>query len=167
MTHPRRTAFLKTKRLRLEPLRIFHAASMVKVLADPELYTFTGGEPPTFEQLKRRYAMLYAGSRTETEEWHNWIVREVESFEPVGTVQATVYGVVGDIAWTTGPSWQNRGYASEAAAAVAEWLTSQRVSTLTGWIHPDHTASQAVAKKLGMSLTDEVDEDGEQAWRVG
>ena len=38
---------LTSERLRLEPLTVDHAPAMVAVLADPSIYEFTGGSPPT------------------------------------------------------------------------------------------------------------------------
>ena len=47
---------IASKRVLLEPLAAEHAAEMMTVLADPSLYEFIGGRPPTLEQLQRRYA---------------------------------------------------------------------------------------------------------------
>ncbi|HYN32175.1 MAG TPA: GNAT family N-acetyltransferase, partial [Ilumatobacteraceae bacterium] len=64
-----------TDRLQLEPLRPSHAAEMVTVLAASDLYHYTGGTPPTLDDLERRYAAQTAGSPTPGETWHNWIIR--------------------------------------------------------------------------------------------
>ena len=47
--------------LLLCPLTVADAAEMVEVLADPTLYAFTGGEPPTLAELEQRYARQVAG----------------------------------------------------------------------------------------------------------
>ena len=44
----------RAARLTLEPLRVDHAPAMVEVLADPALYEFTGGRPPTLDELTAR-----------------------------------------------------------------------------------------------------------------
>ncbi len=44
---------LRSDRLVLDPLSIEHADVMVNVLAPRELYRFTGGEPPSAEDLRR------------------------------------------------------------------------------------------------------------------
>lgn len=44
---------IETDRLVLTPLREDDADEMVKVLASPDLYVFTGGEPPTLDDLRR------------------------------------------------------------------------------------------------------------------
>ena len=46
---------ISTLRLTLVPLRPEHAEEMAAVLADPDLYTFTGGSQPTPQALRARY----------------------------------------------------------------------------------------------------------------
>ena len=85
---------------------------MVRVLADPALYRFTGGTPPTEEKLARRYAVQTRGhSADHSEEWLNRIVLVGSEPEPVGYVQATIplSGGPTEVAWVIGAPWQNRG----------------------------------------------------------
>ena len=75
--------------------------------------------------LTRRYARLVAGPADPSREvWHNWIVRLADDGTVVGTVQATIHPGAADaeVAWVIGVPWQGRGYASEAAAALVDWL---------------------------------------------
>ena len=51
-------------RLTLVPHSTEHADEMAAVLPDPELYTFTGGSPPTRQELRARYERWVAGSPT-------------------------------------------------------------------------------------------------------
>jgi RimJ/RimL family protein N-acetyltransferase len=140
---------------------------MVGVLEDPALYAFTGGEPPTLVTLEARYLAQVAGSTGDDEHWLNWIVRTLDTDEAIGYVQATVTerGRLADVAWVTGSARQGRGYASEAARAMIDWLVSTGVGTVTAHVHPDHAASAAVAQKAGLAATDEL-EDGERVWRL-
>jgi RimJ/RimL family protein N-acetyltransferase len=65
---------LETPRLTLEPLRPTHAEEMAPLLADERLYTFTGGRPPTLDELRARYARQAAGRSPDgVERWCNWI----------------------------------------------------------------------------------------------
>lgn len=165
MTGPRDE--IRTERLRLEPLRVDHADEMAGVLADPALHAFTGGEPPTPDALRERYAIQVRGRSADgTEVWHNWIIREADAAATVGFVQATVTdgGSSADVAWVIGVPWQGLGYATEAAAAMVDWLAAHGVRTVTAHIHPDHEASAGVAARLGLTATDLV-EDGEVVWR--
>jgi uncharacterized protein len=153
---------ITSERLRLEPLSVAHAPDMVAVLADPSLYEFTGGSPPTLSELSARYARQSAGHSPDGfERWLNWVV--VLDDRPIGYVQATVVGSEAEIAWVVSPAHQGRGLATEAASAMVDWLGSAGVTRLVAHIHPDHEASARVGARLGLRRTDVV-EDGEVRW---
>lgn len=134
------------------------------VLGDPDLYVFTGGEPPTRSDLEKRYEAQIAGPASAEEEWHNWILRLADSHEAVGYVQCTVTTDAADIAWVVGTDWQGRGLATEAATEMCRWLIGIGSLRLTAHIHPDHTASRLVAARVGLTETGEVDDEGETVW---
>ena len=141
---------------------------MVAVLADPALYRFTGGKPPTPVDLERRYRAQVAGRSPDgTETWRNWIVRLRDGGAAVGFVQATLTDAdtTADVAWVIGTPWQGRGYATEAAGAMVAHLVAGGVRTVTAHVHPDHAASESVAARIGLRPTGEV-EDGERLWRL-
>jgi RimJ/RimL family protein N-acetyltransferase len=140
----------------IEPLRVDHAAEMVGVLSDPAIYEFIGGAPPTAEELAARYARQVGHPG-----WLNWIVRE--DGRAVGTVQATVTENVAVLAWVLAPRAQGRGLATAAARAVMDLLRGEGITDFRAYIHPDHAASQAVARRLGLHPTDVV-YDGEIRW---
>jgi RimJ/RimL family protein N-acetyltransferase len=154
---------LTSQRLVLEPLTADHAAAMVAVLADPSLYEFTGGTPPTLPELSERYARQAVGQSPDgAEKWLNWIV--VHDGVPIGYVQATVVGTEAEIAWVVSPAQQGRGLATEAATAMVDWLTTTAgVTRLVAHVHPDHAASARVAERLGLRPTDVI-EEGEVRW---
>ena len=149
--------------LRLDPLRVADAAEMAVVLADPALYTVIGGTPPTEPELAARYARQLAGPPDGREEWLNRIVR-VDG-RAVGYVQATVFPAGrAAVAWVIGTADQGRGYATAAAQALLAELAGRGVTGLEAWIAPGHRASEAVAGRIGLRPTGELDEDGEQRW---
>jgi len=156
---------LETERLVLVPLAVSDAEEMLGVLGDPELYHFIGGEPPTPEELRSRYRRLVIGGSDDGEQrWLNWVVRN-HGGRAVGTLQATVVdgGARAEVAWITGrPDWA-KGYASEAARAVVEWLMTTEVRSVQAHVHPDHLASAVVAERTGLRPTDTF-HDGEQLW---
>jgi RimJ/RimL family protein N-acetyltransferase len=160
------TARIVTTRLRLEPLAAEDADEMVEVLADGSLYQFIGGEPPSIDTLRKRYRVWAVGSPRPAETWHNWIIRLSETKQAIGHAQATLVdgGRRADIGWLIGTPWQGRGYAGEAARALADWLSTAGVATITAHVHPDHEASARVATKAGLEPTGEL-EDGEIVWR--
>lgn len=159
---------IETPRLTLEPLRVEHADEMAGVLADPRLYDYIGGTPPSPAQLRTRYALQIAGHSPDGRQgWLNWIVRERDAGAAVGIVQATIGVVDGrraaELAWVIGIAHQGRGYATEAAGAMLTWLRSRGAQTVTARVHPEHRASIAVAGHIGLSATDVI-EDGETRW---
>jgi RimJ/RimL family protein N-acetyltransferase len=140
---------------------------MAGVLADPALYGFIGGRPPTASELAERYRIQVEGRSADGREaWRNWIVRERSSGVATGFVQATIAanGSDAEIAWLIGVPWQGRGYATEAARALVVWLTGTGVGTIVAHVHPDHRASAVVAERAGLEPTD-VLVDGERTWR--
>jgi RimJ/RimL family protein N-acetyltransferase len=160
---------LRTARLSLEPLRIDHAREMASVLDDPRLFAFTGGSPCTLDELRDRYRRQVTGwSRERHERWLNWIVRERATGQAIGTTQATITvdgdSAVGKLAWIVGSRHQRRGYAREAADAMAAWLREQGARSLVAEIHPEHEASMNVARHLGLKPGDEILASGETRW---
>jgi RimJ/RimL family protein N-acetyltransferase len=160
---------LETERLTLEPLAVSHAEEMAEVLGDPELHTFMGGEPATPDELRARYRRLVAGPAPYHQEgWLNWVVRRNDDIRAIGTVQATVtpgaQGPQAAVAWVIGVPYQGRGYACEAAAALAGWLRDHSVTGLTANIHPENLASAGVARHIGLHPTDRYAGD-EVVWR--
>jgi RimJ/RimL family protein N-acetyltransferase len=47
---------------------------------------------------------------------------------------------------------------------MCEWLVGQGVSRVTAHIHPRHIASQRVALAIGLTVTGELDDEGEAIW---
>lgn len=156
------TESISSARLILTPLDVADAAEMVNVLSDQELYTFMGGEPPTLDQLEELYRHQSAGSTADSETWHNWILRL--NGRAIGYVQATVKGEVADLAWVVGSLWQGFGYATEASEAMRRWLADQGIPRFSAHIHPNHDASKAIAGKLGLQPTGQLDDEGEMIW---
>jgi RimJ/RimL family protein N-acetyltransferase len=155
---------IDTDRLALLPLQVGYAEEMAKVLSDPDLYAFTGGEPATAEALADRYERQTAGSPDPSDSWLNWVISSLESDALVGYVQATVVADTAEVAWVVGTSWQGRGYAKEAAQGLVDWLAAQGTRTVIAHVHPDHQASALVAAVAGLTRTDQL-QDGEYRWR--
>lgn len=152
-----------TDTLWLRPLTVDDAEVMTNVLADPSLYTFTGGEPPTYDDLARRYAVQTRGRSTDGgERWINLLVVLGPERLPIGYVQATIPSAGGpaEIAWVIGRPWQGYGYAGRAVRLLLDDLAAQGVSSVVAHIHQGHESSNRVATRLGMTPT-EIVVDGE------
>jgi len=157
--------WLETDRLVLAPLDADDADEMVVALADPELYCFIGGSPPTLEGLRDRNRRLVVGRSDDgTQAWHNWVARTSRP-RAVGTLQATITagGAQAEMAWVIARTEWGHGYATEAATAVRTWLEQIGVERITAHIHPSSHPSVTVAERIGLSPTETYD-DGERLW---
>jgi RimJ/RimL family protein N-acetyltransferase len=100
--------------------------------------------------------------------WLNWVARERATHAPVGTVQATITDDESvrsaALGWVVVTSRQGEGLATEAAHAVQGWLRDRGVTRFVAHIHPDHGASAAVARHLGLAATDDERSGGEVRW---
>ena len=68
---------------------------------------------------------------------------------PAGTVSAEV-----GLFWAIDPPWQGRGYATEAGRALIEYAFRElRLWRILATTQDDNRASQAVMRKVGMTLT--------------
>lgn len=159
---------IETPRVSMEPLAVSHAPEMREALADPGLYRYIGGAPPSLRELTERYSRQAAGRSADGEQgWLNWIIRRRDSGDAIGFTQATLHGegssVVADIAWVVAARHQGRGFASEAAAAMRAWLRGRGIDRCIAFIAPANLASERVARTLGLHPTEEV-VDGEVRW---
>jgi RimJ/RimL family protein N-acetyltransferase len=166
------TPALATSRLSLTPLVPDDSVELARAQTDPALFTHIGGEPPSAEELEARIHRYKEGPRRAGEAWHNWAIREQATGALIGHLQATIreHGGSAELAWLVGSPWQGRGYATEAATALIDWLISAggaAVATpmreLIAHIHPDNGASAKVAARLGLEPS-EVVQDGEIRW---
>jgi len=113
-----------TARLRIEPLRVGHAAMMFPVLADPRLYEYAPDTSrASVAELISRFAQLAAGPPADAGEvWLNWVLITHDNGVPVGTLQATL--MADGRAWvgySLVPAAWGQGLASEACA----WLLAE------------------------------------------
>ncbi len=60
---------------------------------------------------------------------------------------------------------ESTGYASEASGGMLDWLGQHGVCRVNAHIHPEHPASIGVAKRLGLTPTEDV-ADEEIRWTL-
>lgn len=158
---------LRTERLQLVPINRSHAPVMFDILNDESLYEFTGGKPPSdVATLEKRFIGWESRVAPDGSElWLNWVLHETRRDEIIGHVQAGVGHDHADVAWVIGSRWQGRGYASEAARSLVEWLATLGIAEIRASVGPDHAASNRVAERAGLRRSDEVRDDGEVVWR--
>ena len=156
---------VETDRLRLTPILREDAQNLFSVLSDATLYEYTGQAPPeSVDALGETYASREGRISPDRKElWFNWAVRERASKESIGYMQASVAPTQADVAWVIGSRWQMRGYGSEAAKAVIQWLFALGVPQVRARINPRNLASRKVALNAGLRRTGDF-ADGEQVW---
>jgi len=86
-----------------------------------------------------------------------WLVRERASGRPVGTIGLLRQEVDGqalaEVGYRLDSTYWGRGFATEAARAVRDWaFTVRDEPVVISLIVPEHHSSQAVARRLGMTL---------------
>lgn len=159
---------LMSGRVRLGPLRVEHAEEMAPLLDDPGLHRFIGGRPATLAELRSRCGRQSGGfSADGSQRWLNWIVRRCDDGRALGAVQATVSadadGLRAEVAWVVAAVHQRQGFAVEATSVMVAWLRRRGVGRIVAHIHPDHLASNGVARRIGLSPTPGT-VDGELRW---
>ena len=160
---------LEADRLLLTPMVEGDSHALFELLKDPEIHVFRGGRPPASAddvraKIRRRESRRSPGG---DELWLNWTLRLKENQTVVGYVQAGVKEGQADMAWVVGVPFQRQGFASEASRRVLEWLRDHlHVHEVRANIHPNHVASQKVARKIGLRNSRTRTGDGEQVWRA-
>jgi RimJ/RimL family protein N-acetyltransferase len=145
---------LETERLMIRPFEPDRDAEPLHELwGDAEAMQFIpGGAKRTVGETRSRLAALRGRA---AEGWGFWAVEELQGGRPVGGVGLYPLNWEGpeiELAYHVVPSAWNRGYASEAAAALlaAAWETG--LDHVVAVAMPGNAASRRVMEKLGMSL---------------
>ena len=136
---------------------------------DPGIHMYTGGHPPASADDVRAKIRRRESRRSPhgDELWLNWTLRLKADQSVAGYVQAGVKQGKADLAWVVGVPFQRRGYASEASRRVLKWLCAQlHVNEVRANIHPDHIASQKVARNIGLCNSGTLTREGEEVWRA-
>ena len=147
---------LNSERLRIEPLRAEHARMVLLPLQSPALYTYLPEDPPSEEDLQRRYAFLEGGLSPDGEEaWLNWVAFLHDTTTPVGTFQATLPGSdAGPFAYMVFPEFWRQGFAREMAIAVISHLFETRdIPGLYAEMDTRNAASIGLVESLGLTRT--------------
>jgi RimJ/RimL family protein N-acetyltransferase len=157
-----------TERLALEPVLPAHAAELAPLLDDPGLHEFIGGEPLTEAELEARYQRLATRRSADGEHiYGHWVLRIRDTKAAIGWVEATLPAAgpvagAAEVAWVLSKPGQGKGYAAEAALSLVERLRAGGWAVVA-YVHPEHRASQRVARETGLRPTDAV-VDGEVRW---
>ena len=167
----RRVGDLKTQRLRLVAitpamLKADEAAhaSLAKVLRaevtaewPPEHW-----EPHVYHFIAKQYE-----DELRTHGWHRYVLLENERnaaqrYTLIGAVGAfPKLGGDAEMGYSTLPSYQRKGYGTEAARALVDWLLQQRdVKSVSAQTYPRLPESIKVMERCGMTYVGPGDDEG-------
>ncbi|HSL74085.1 MAG TPA: GNAT family N-acetyltransferase [Ilumatobacteraceae bacterium] len=145
---------LVTDRLLLRPVLPSDAASLVERRNDPEVARFQNWTSPySLEQADALIAETMQLDGPTDGEWYTMTVADRADRAVLGDV--VVYlssaGRTAEIGYTLAREYWGRGYATEAAAALVEYLfESLAVTRVTASLHPDNQSSAMVLERVGM-----------------
>ena len=145
---------LETERLRIRPFEPERDAEPLHELwGDAEAMEFIpGGAKGSIDETRGRLEALRGRA---AEGWGFWAVEELQSGRPVGGVGLYPLNWEGpeiELAYHVVPSAWNRGYASEAAAALLAAAWEDGLDHVVAVAMPGNAASRRVMEKLGMSF---------------
>jgi ribosomal-protein-alanine N-acetyltransferase len=143
---------LQTNRLLLRPFSVEDAEGLASVLSDTEVAQFIGG-PKSFDEsrdsaIRMRDAFTQRG-------WGTLAVILPEVGKCIGYCGVRPLSCTPDVelAFALERTQWNKGYATEAAAAVLDAaFVCLRFESVVGTVYPQNVASQRVLAKLGLKF---------------
>lgn len=155
-----------TQTVALRSLAVTDAKAMMCVLADPVLYEYTGGEPPSLAELEEQYLIQVRGRSADyTQEWLNpssnvdlGASRSATSKQRFPSQEGRQRSPGSSVHPGKGAGMPRR-----AVRLLLRLLEARGVHDVMAHIHPSHEASQSVARKVGFIPT-QVVVAGEVRW---
>ncbi len=160
------TAFQTPDRLgpiEFVPLKAEHARALFEVLAPVVIYQFMEERPQDrIETMQVRYARLALGAPKDCGQlWLNWLVRDSQTQQAMGTVQATVMpNAQAEIGYVLGSTFWGSGLGTQCVQWLNKMLHS-RYGVQHVWAQIDvrNIASWRAAERSGMRRVQEVDSE--------
>lgn len=145
---------ITTERLRLRHMHRDDADSLAARRSDAEVARYQTWQIPfPLERAREMVAELEEMEGPTNERWWMAAVEVKGTGEVIGelVVHLTWEGRCAEIGYTFTPEHWGRGYATEAAVAIVEYLFSHpQITRVFGMLHPDNTASAQVLERVGM-----------------
>lgn len=149
--------------LEFVPLNASHAALLFQPLSAVAIYQYMPERPQVSVQtMQARYARLEQGAPSGCGElWLNWLVRDAQTKEALGTVQATVMrNASAEIGYVLTPSAWGRGLGAQCVQWLIKVLQSRySMQKIIAQVDVRNIASWRVAEKAGMQRFQEVDSE--------
>jgi RimJ/RimL family protein N-acetyltransferase len=147
---------LETERLLLREWRESDFETYAGICADPDVMRYLGGKP--YSRLEAWRHMAYVVGHWQLRGFGHWAVEEKASGRFIGRLgfQDPEGWPAFEIGWTLAKESWGKGYATEGAREALEYaFTRMDRSHVISLIHPQNSASIAVAERLGETLEGE------------
>ena len=144
---------LTTDRLTLRPFDDAHLAGLHAMNSQPEVMRFITGRPETLDETRAIIARVKAKWAEWGYSWWAIFERSTGQLVGAGCLQHLRRDPLQpmEIGWRLQPDCWGKGYASEAARAMAQFaFDTIGAPELVAVCHPDNAASAQVMRRLGM-----------------
>ena len=150
---------LTTARLRLEPLSDVHLEGFNAMNSDPQVMRYLTGKPETLDESRAIIERVKARWADTGYSWWALVARDTGELVGAACLQNLRREATPlpdrdcplEIGWRLRREHQGRGYASEAARAIAaHGFETMGAGELLAVCHPDNRASWTVMERLGM-----------------
>jgi RimJ/RimL family protein N-acetyltransferase len=148
---------VESKRLRLREWRLSDFEAYLALKTDAELQKYYLGGAKSREAVWEDFCAISG----------QWMLRGIGAFLVADKHSDEPRGMTGfwfppdikspELHWALFPGNMKKGYATEAARAARKWAYENTpYDTLVSYVHPDNTASRALAERLGAKLHDRI-----------
>ncbi len=145
---------IRTQRLLIRHFRPGDIAGLLARRNDPVVAEYQNWELPySIEQAEKSVAELVEMDGPKNEEWWMAVVSDPDSDEALGdlAVHLSWESRTAEVGYTFAKENWGRGYATEALAAMVEYLFDDvGVTRVCGMLHPDNPASAMVLERTGL-----------------
>lgn len=145
---------IRTQRLVIRALRPDDARDLAERRNDPRAAELQNWELPFPEERARAMVeSIAAMDGPANEEWWMAVVADADSGATFGdvVVHLSWEGRTAEVGYTLSPDHWGRGFASEAVAALVEYLFDEmEVTRVMGMLHPANVASAQVLERNGL-----------------
>jgi len=165
------TAFepLRTTRLLIRRSRPEDAATIAEYRSDPRVHRYQGWDRTDVDSIRGEIVEMAGRSPGSPGGWVQFTVVEVDGERMVGDVGLSVAdgepGVI-KIGYTIEPTFQGRGYATEAVQALVDYaFDALGADVVRAYASVENAPSIRVAEKAGLRLVERFEgTDGSRRW---
>jgi RimJ/RimL family protein N-acetyltransferase len=152
----RRPFRITTDRLVIRPLARTDVTELTRYRNIPEIARFQDWPLPYTRDLAHELLDGLDGTNGPTTDlWVQLAIARIEDDALIGDLAVWLdgEGALAMIGYTLAPEHHGKGYASDAAAALVDWLVAKGVHRIAATLDPENMASARVLERLGFRYT--------------